>query len=131
MTTDLTRVASKRRPLFLHTLAAAAALALAPSVVQAQVTLGPTLQSFGVLAGVAVTNTGPSLVAGNVGVSPGLAITGFPPGSATGTFEAGSANAAQAQTELTAAYNDAAATACNVDLTGVNLGGLTLTPGVY
>ncbi|RZJ17665.1 MAG: IPTL-CTERM sorting domain-containing protein [Haliea sp.] len=131
MTTGTTWVASKRRPFFLHSLAAAAALLLAPAVVQAQVTLGPTVQSFGALAGASVTNTGPSVVAGNVGVSPGLAITGFPPGLATGTIQSGGATAALAQTELTAAYNAAAGAACNTDLTGQNLGGLTLTPGVY
>lgn len=131
MTTDLTRVASKRRPFFLHSLAAAAVLTLAPALAQAQVTLGPTLQTFGVLAGAAVTNTGATNVSGNVGVAPGLAIVGFPPGTTTGTLEPGSASALQAQTELTAAYNSAAAAACGTDLTGQNLGGLVLTPGVY
>jgi len=131
MTTDESRVASKRRPLFLFSLTAAAVLALAPSVVRAQVTLGPTVQTFGVLAGSSVTNTGPSVVTGNVGVSPGLAIVGFPPGAATGTIQSGGATATLAQTELTAAYNMATGAVCNTDLTGQNLGGLTLTPGVY
>ena len=132
MTTNSpTRVAAKRHALSFLAALATAALLLAPAVVRAQVTLGPTVQSFGVLAGSTVTNTGPSAVAGNVGVSPGVAITGFPPGAATGTLQAGGATAAQAQTELTSAYNAAAAAACNTDLTGQDLGGLTLTPGVY
>jgi type VI secretion system secreted protein VgrG len=48
-----------------------------------------------------------------------------------GTIDAGDATAAQAQSDLTTAYNTAAGTPCNVDLTGQNLGGLTLMPGVY
>ena len=130
-TISATRVAAKRHALSLLAALATAALLLAPAVVRAQVTLGPTVQSFGVLAGSTVTNTGPSAVAGNVGVSPGLAITGFPPGTATGTIQSGGATAAQAQTELTTAYNTAAGAVCTTNLTGQDLGGLTLTPGVY
>ena len=49
----------------------------------AQISLG-TAQSFGVLGGSAVTNTGATSVNGNLGVSPGSAVTGFPPGIVTG-----------------------------------------------
>ncbi|MET1077967.1 MAG: ice-binding family protein [Pseudomonas sp.] len=93
--------------------------------------LGPTVQTFGVLAGAVMTNTGPSVVTGDLGVSPGSSVTGFPPGIVNGTIHAADAAAAQAQVELTADYNAAAGTACDVDLTGQNLGGLTLTPGTY
>ena len=97
----------------------------------AQVSLG-TAQNFGVLAGSAVTNTGGSTVNGNVGVSPGTAVTGFPPGVVIGgTIHSNDAVAVQAQNDLTTAYNNIAATPCTVDLTGQDLGGLTLTPGVY
>ena len=100
----------------------------------AQVTLGPTVTTFGVLAGSTVTNTGPTTDTGNVGVSAGSAITGFPPGAVfSGTLHSADATAAQAQVDLTAAYNTAMGLPCpggNV-LTGVDLGGLTLTPGVY
>lgn len=97
----------------------------------AQISLG-TAESFGVLAGSAVTNTGPTVVTGNLGVSPGTAVTGFPPGIVTGgTIHLNDAVAAQAQSDLTTAYNAIVGTPCNVDLTGQNLGGLTLTPGVY
>jgi type VI secretion system secreted protein VgrG len=68
---------------------------------------------------------------GDLGVSPGNAVTGFPPGIVNGTIHAGDPVALQAQTDLTAAYNAAAAAPCTTDLTGQDLGGLTLTPGVY
>jgi hypothetical protein len=91
-----------------------------------------TAQNFGALAGSTVTNVGPTSVSGDVGVSPGSAITGFPPGvTPTGSLHAGDSVAGQAQSDLTLAYNAAAATACTTDLTGQDLGGLTLTPGVY
>jgi hypothetical protein len=100
----------------------------------AQVTLGPTASTFAVLGGSAVTNTGSSVIVGNVGVSPLTSITGFPPGTVNnGSEYSAGAFAGQAQSDLTAAYNTAAGLPCpggNV-LTGTNLGGLTLAPGVY
>jgi hypothetical protein len=90
------------------------------------------LSSFAVLGGSTVTNTGPTIVTGNLGVSPGSALTGFPPGIVVGgSIHVADAVAAQAQTDLTTLYNRLAGTMCNTDLTGQNLGGLTLTPGVY
>ena len=91
------------------------------------------LSSFAVLAGSTVTNTAtPTMVIGNLGVSPGSAVTGFPPGTVTGgTIHAGDAAAATAQGDLTTTYNNLAGMACNTNLTGQDLGGLTLTPGVY
>jgi type VI secretion system secreted protein VgrG len=110
---------------------AIAAVALGVFPVFGQIPLG-TSQSFAVLAGSSVTNTGSSVVTGDVGVSPGSSVTGFPPGVVTGgSIHAADATAAQAQSDLTMAYNIAAGTPCGVDLTGQNLGGLTLTPGVY
>ena len=97
----------------------------------AQISLG-TAGSFGALGGAAVNNTGPTIVNGNVGVSPGTSITGFPPGSVVGgSFHANDAVAMQAQNDLTVAYNELAGMPCNVQLTGQDLGGLTLVPGVY
>jgi len=94
-------------------------------------TLG-TAGTFGVLAGSTVTNTGPTTVIGDLGVSPGTAVTGFPPGLVTGLTHTGTdAVAIQAQTDATAAYNNAAGQPCDVTLTGQDLGGKTLTPGVY
>jgi type VI secretion system secreted protein VgrG len=93
-----------------------------------------TAGNFAVLAGTTVTNTGPSVIdGGNVGVSPGTAIVGFPPGIIVPPWTTHSANAfaQQAQDDLTTAYNTAAGLAPMQDLTGQNLGSLTLPPGVY
>ena len=91
-----------------------------------------TVGSFAVLGGSTVTNTGPTTIQGSLGVSPGLAITGFPPGVVSGgTTHAGDATALQAQIDTATAYDALAAQACTVDLTGKDLGGMTLTPGVY
>ncbi len=73
----------------------------ASSARAATVPLG-TLSSFAVLGGSTVTNTGPSVISGNLGVSPGTAVTGFPPGTVmAGTVHAADAVALQAQTDLT------------------------------
>jgi hypothetical protein len=87
---------------------------------------------FAVLAGTTVTNTGATWISGQVGVAPGTAITGFPPGT-SGPQHKGDSTATTAQTNLTAAYTNAAAQPCpsGHNYTGVNLGGKTLGPGVY
>jgi hypothetical protein len=109
-----------------------ALVCILPMSAGAQSILGPASESFAVLAGSTVTNTGSSVISGNIGVSPGSAITGFPPGTILGgTFHAGDATAALAQTEVTSAYNLLHAEAFTQNLTGQDLGGLTLTPGVY
>ncbi len=86
---------------------------------------------FAVLGGSTVVSTGPTSVTGNLGVSPGTAIDGFPPGVIDGNQHAGDPTAAQAIADLTTAYNNAAGqTLCAVTVAG-NLGGQTLTPGLY
>ena len=62
--------------------------------------------SYSVLAGTTVTNTGPTTMPGDLGVSPGTAVVGFPPGivGPPGTIHAGDANAAAAQVDSTAAF---------------------------
>ncbi len=87
--------------------------------------------SFAVLAYATVTNTALlTTVNGDLGVSPGTAVTGAP--VVHGAIHAGDAVAAQAQLDVTAAYNDAFGRTCSpVDVTGVDLGGKTLTPGLY
>ena len=87
--------------------------------------------SFGVVGSSTVTNTGPTIINGDLGLSPGTSVTGFPPGIVNGTIHIADAVALAAQTSITTAYNALAGQACNVNLTGTNLGGLTLTPGVY
>lgn len=90
-----------------------------------------TATSFAVLAASTVTNTGPTVVSGDVGVSPGTAVTGFPPGTVTnGTIHRAGPVALQAQSDLTTAYNDAAGRTPDVTVTA-DLGGQVLGPGVY
>ena len=85
-----------------------------------------------VLAGSTITNTGATNITGDIGLSPGSSIGGFPPGILTGTQHINDEISTQAKLDLTAAYNDAAGRASTdiVTLSG-NIGGLTLTPGLY
>ncbi|MFI6666591.1 ice-binding family protein, partial [Streptomyces sp. NPDC050481] len=99
------------------------------SAIATPVPLG-TADSFAVLAGASITNTGPSVITGDVGVSPGTSITGFPPGLVNGTQHSADAVALQAKSDLVAAYNDAAGQATDSALPP-DAGGLTLVPGVY
>jgi len=93
--------------------------------------------TYSVLAGASVVNTGPSLLTGDLGVSPGATVTGFAPGGAggqgdvTGTINIDNGAAAQAESDLATAYAYAKGLTPTEDLTGQDLGGLTLTPGVY
>jgi len=89
------------------------------------------LGTFEILAGSTVTNTGATNVTGDLGVSPGTAVTGFPPGILVGTIHAGDPTAALAQLVLTQAYNDAAGRTVGAILLAGNLGGMTLEPGLY
>jgi hypothetical protein len=105
----------------------------APALAQTAPTLGQAA-SFAVLAGSTVTNTGSTRISGDVGVSPGSAVTGFPPGTVTnGTIHAADAVATQAQGALGTAYTNLAGQSCPPanNLTGQNLGGRTLVAGVY
>jgi len=89
--------------------------------------------SFGILAGSTVTNVAGTAtsVSGDVGVSPGTAITGFgPPASITGMFHSNDSVAATAQVDLTTAYNAAAGAAGGAVLTA-DIGGQTLPAGVW
>ena len=108
-----------------------------PIVIPVQTTVQATVPlagaaNFGVLAGSGVTNTGATNITGDLGLSPGSSVGGFPPGILHGTLHINDAIANQAKLDLTAAYNDAAGRTCTdiVTLSG-NIGGLTLTPGLY
>lgn len=114
----------------------AAALALfvvggSPAAYAAEPAVGlGTAAPFAVLGGTTVTNTGPTVVNGDLGVSPGTAITGFPPGTVAGTQHAADAVALQAQSDLVTAYDDAAGRTPATTVSS-DLGGQTLVGGVY
>jgi hypothetical protein len=115
------------------TIAVGGLVALGPVTAAARaaspVALG-TASSFAVLGGSTVTSAGVSTVNGDLGVSPGTAATGFPPGVFNGTLHPGDAVATQAHADLATAYADAAGRTPDGPITG-DLGGVTLTPGVY
>ena len=108
-------------------------MAIAGFHTQARAGLLGTAESFAVLGGQAVTNTGTSVIVnGNVGVWPGSAIDGFPPGTVNGTiYFTDDGVTHQAQSDVTAAYISLAAMTPTLDLTGTDLGERTLGPGVY
>jgi hypothetical protein len=109
------------------------ALLCTSSPALAQSYLGGNLRPFAILGATpSVTCTGASVVTGDVGISPAASIVGFPvPCTNIGTLHAGDAAAANAQIDLTTAFNTLSAQSCGLNLTGTDLGGLTLTPGIY
>ena len=129
------------RPLRLMSMLLLAMLVFPASMQAASpVPLGTAAQ-FGILGASTVTNTGASIVQGDLGVSPGTAVVGFPPGIVTGTIYTGPGPAATGQADALTAYNDAANTVLNPCpggnvLTGIDLGTIStfatpLLPGVY
>lgn len=85
-----------------------------------------------VLAGSEITSTGATNITGNIGLTPGTSIGGFPPGILNGQQHINDAVTDQAKLDLTAAYNDAAGrTSTDIVTLSGNIGGLTLTPGLY
>ena len=89
-----------------------------------------TASSFAVLAGAGITNTGPTTIAGDIGTYPTTTITGAASLTLTGTNHAGDATTQQAKTDLVTAYNNAAGEGPTSPISA-DLGGRTLTPGVY
>jgi ice-binding like protein len=103
---------------------------LAPSAYADTTDIGAAA-AYGVLGEAGVTNTGPSVIHGDVGGSTGTpSVTGFPPGSVVppGVMLTGSTTAF---TDATTAYTTAQGLGGAIDKSGTDLGGLTLTPGVY
>ena len=89
-------------------------------------------QDTAVLGSSTVTNTGATTVVGNLALSPGSSVTGFPPGTiVNAAMHIDDMLAVQAQADALTAYNALAAQTPTQNLTGKDLGGLTLTPGVY
>jgi len=124
--------------------------ALASFPLQATAGILASAESFAVLGGSTVTNTGPTTIIGDVGLYPGPSVTGFVdppantvvegpgstglingPGLVDGTIYISHADAQQGQIDNTTAYNGLAAMPFTTDLTGVDLGGSVLTSGVY
>jgi len=115
-------------------LAAVAILLFGFTATQASAATPPiglgTATSYAVLAGSTITNTGPSVLNGDRGLSPGSDVTGFPPGTLNGAPHTADAEALQAQADLTVAYVDAAG-ATPATAVATELGGITFTPGTY
>ena len=101
------------------------------TTVQAPVALGVASQ-FSILAGSSITNTGVTDISGDIGLSPGTSIGGFPPGVLSGTIHINNDIATQAKLDIVTAYDNLVARVATdiVTLSG-NIGGLTLTPGLY
>jgi Ice-binding-like len=108
-----------------------------PNDIPLQTTVQPTVAllgttTFAILAGSSITSTGGTVITGNMGLSPGSSVGGFPPGILNGVQHINDVLVNQAKLDLTVAYNDAAGRTSTdmVTLSG-NIGGLTLTPGLY
>jgi len=89
-----------------------------------------TAASFSVLAGAGISNTGPTTIGGDVGTFATTSETGFGSVTLGGVDHAGDAVTQQAKIDLTTAYNQAAGSGPPANVAN-ELGGTTLTPGVY
>jgi ice-binding like protein len=118
-----------RRSILSLGLAALVILAWPASALAATLVPLATAGNYAVLASATVTNTGPSWITGQIGLSPGTSVTGFPPGT-SGHQDIANSAALQAKIDLTAAYNNAAGQTPFTTLSG-DLGGRTLVAGTY
>ena len=108
-----------------------AALTVCPAVAQSlkPVYLG-SASTFAVLGGTGITNTGNSVITGDLGVWPGTSISGFLPGIVVGNLQNNDITP-HAQSSLTVAINDAAGRKGAFTPANTDMSGLTLTPGLY
>jgi outer membrane autotransporter protein len=117
--------------------ACAAALTVSALLVTSWSTLAQTValgtaEDFAILGGSTVTNTGATIITGNLGLSPGSSVTGFPPGVVlNGAIHINDALANQAHADAFTAYTKLAGEMATANLSGMDLGGLTLAPGIY
>jgi Ice-binding-like len=128
------RIHLKRAARAAIALAVSAAFVAVPAAAQAAPVNLATASPFVALGGSTVTNSGPSVLGGDLGVAPGTALVGFGlPAVVNGATHANDAVAKQAQSDLTTAYDVAAGqpVAPANDLTGTDLGNRTLTAGAY
>src|SRR4029077_372016 len=107
-------------------------LATSWSATAALISLGEA-ENVAVLGNSTVTNAGPTIVTGNVALSsPGVSVTGFPPGTIVdGSIHIGDALANQAHADAATAYGQLVGETMTSDLSGQDLGGMTLMPGGY
>jgi len=127
--------AMRKSHLVIGTLSLALILAVSAMFGSGANAVGPTVglgtaTSFAVLAGSAITNTGSSVINGNIGSYPTATTTGFPPGLVNGTNHGGDAVTQGAKTDLVTAYNDAAGRT-PVTTLPTELGGTTVMSGFY
>jgi len=109
-----------------------ALLGVAPRVsAQAQAPDLGGAEAFALLGTTTIANTGLTTVSGNIGVNDGGTISGFPPGIVAGDTDEGGTIASEARDDAGAAFTELSGLAPDIDLTGQDLGGLMLTPGVY
>lgn len=113
-------------------LLATAFLAVPFSVVHIRHAAAQELESFAVISGSTVTNTGTTLIDGNIALWPGISLTGFETVTQTnGTVYRGDAHAQRIQNDLTTLYQALENRPATHDLTGQDLDKMVLTPGVY
>ena len=120
-----------RRMVMIAVIAILSLLPVTAAISASAVPLGAA-STFAVLGASTVTNTGSTIVTGDVGLSPGTSVTGFPPGAVTGVLHVNDGIAAAAQANNVTAYGLLAAQACDISFAGpTDMAGMTLLPGTY